>query len=499
LLTNISSVGSYTTIDLLASAPGGRMLVVSSRPGAAFPSPWVSHADLLDARSGRSIRSFDLGSLGFEQQTAAITALNDGSVEFIGQDLSGPSGTHVVAHVGPGAAVRTRSLPAWSAYMSAEAIAPNGAVWQGLACSGQVARTDLDGSVHRYRVPRAGCGSGGPGATAEFDSSFVVGPNGSAWLANPCAGRISRIPLVGPLRSWRIRPDLAMCGYDITPTLARRVVATPDGGLRYPGGRIDASGKAIEIAGMPADATTRGGGQWTVGANRVVEQLPRSAPLTFSPTSSGERPADVLWWTIGPDGRLWYTAAEANGDSSGGWYGPVIGVLGGPGTPASRPFPAFAKDGGIDPGTAAGYIYDRSLVAAAPDGSVWVTGPGAGVDGTSPVVRVTPKPALRPARPRARAARAGARHAATQWLQLSCTSRPGTYCSGTVRLVGPRGRVLSSAARYAIAGGAGGSTSVKLTSAARSALRHGALRVTAVVKGGSGQPGSRTSLRIPRA
>lgn len=497
----VASVATYPWLNLVAPAPGGRMLVISSGPGTGSTAadPWQSRADLLDGATGRRAASFSLGTLLVQHPADHATALNDGSMELIGTEPSTPAGHDVVAHVGPGTAVSMHDLPVWPAQMSAEAIAPTGDVWQGLACQGVVTRTDVSGQVHHYRLPAAACGAGFDVQTNEERSAFTVGPDGAAWLSNACIGQVSKIPLVGRARTWRFAPVAADCRQDDgDPTLGLpRAVATPDGGLAYPGGRITGAGTVVTgPAPLPA-VTTQDGGQWTIGDENLVEQPRQGAPITIPVFQPDGR--SLLSWTLGPDSRLWYSTASPFGRGMEEYDSPAVSVVGGTEASTSQLLPAFDANGAVVPGRDA-TIYGAALVAPSPDGSVWVTMPDAGgANNASPLLRLTPQPALRPARPRAIVTSLGARKTATQWVELTCSSRPGTYCSGSVRLRTPKGASLSSAARYAIAGGSGDTVAVALTKATRTSLRRAALRARVIVTPATGQPRSWKAVRLPRA
>lgn len=384
------------------------------------------------------------------KQVTPLMALADGSMAFAGWRGTQP----VAVRVRPGQEPRIWVLPATARPVRAFAIAADGATWMDDVCGKALVRMAPDNSVVRVPVPGIGCDSEG---ARERYPALAVGGDGAVWLAHLCEGRIVRVPLVGRPRHWRTASEPDACNDFASPGIRRLRVAiepTAAGGLRFPGGVVDARGRVQK---------------------RDWVQFP-----------------DRLASTSGPDARRWYVRAhyEWHPQDQFGW-GVKLGA-----SNTNRPgdeqlLPPFATARDREP-----VITRPPAMTAGPDGSVWLrTHSRENGRYTTELVRATPIPPLAEAPPaRASVVRVIARRGATAWLQLRCTSRSGTYCTGSTTLAGDG--LARRPARFAIAGGLEGAVALGLGARARAMLRrHEAVDAAALVRMDDGTT-SRARVRI---
>ncbi len=446
--------------EMVETPDGSILRVLASTPGIAR----------FDA-SGRATSTALPENASPDGGSNLLTVLADGSTAFEGFDFfsRGGYGRRLVRLSAAGGAVRSHQVAASGPYATwdpfATAIAPDGSLWRSLACSGVLSQTRPTGVETRFHLRRRGCRNPVDGLDV-YGSTFAFGADGSVWFANLCQAQIVKIPLVGKRREWRLgrRPH---CQIDDDSRFQQRrpILPLPDGGLRFEHGHITPSGRLVRDRTTVPDAITPDGAEWRVSASGIERRKSGQVRLVTSPVAGGRQ---VIAWTAGADGRLWYLTARPVDEQSAGIQNADlhVGMLDARGNGTEQP---------IDPQDPYNVNIAPWLVVGA-DGAVWL--------GSSySVFRVMTDPPLGPAAaPRARAIRLMGRRGATAWVQLSCRARIGVYCVGSVKLASSTGRSLGgAAARFAVPGGERRTIPLTLASAVVRSLHRRHRRATAVV------------------
>lgn len=417
----------------MAPGPDGRLWLL----GRSWPVGLQSRAD--------ELRVTLVGG-GAQHAATPLTPLSDGSMAYVGDS---DFRRRVLVRVAPGRQPDTRPLPTSRGY-GPSAIAVDGTVWIDDLCAKRVIGAAPSGETRDVPIPGIDCASEG-----EAYPMIAVGGDGAVWVAHLCAGRIMRIPLVGSPRLWHVhsQPDLCSVVSAGVRPLHVAIEPTDAGGLRFPGGTVDAHGRV------------------------------RGRPVVRFP--------DRLASTTAPDGRRWFVRAQylwTPWDEFG--WNVRLGARTADGTAIEQPLPPFSAtgEGGV-------LLYGYPRMTAGPDGSVWIdAGERSGDEYARDLLRATPVPTTGPApTPSAMVSRVLARRGPVVWVQLECQARPGLYCTGNVRLVGNSG----GAAAFAVPGAETRPARLVLGRAQRWALRsRGRVAVDAVVRMGDGTPPRTTVLRL---
>jgi streptogramin lyase len=391
--------------------------------------------------------------------------LANGSLAYIAQRYISPGNFEpVLVRIPSRAAPSVTALPPVEGLARyAEAISPDGTVWIAHACKDRITRVLPDGRIGQVPLPNQRCSF-----EDERRSVLAVGGEGSVWLFNSCQGRVVRVPLVGRARTWRTAPPGGCQDLELSPAIPIR--PTDDGGLRFPGGRIDAAGR-LHRTGVPVPvAETPDGSTWVVRGAVIVQRTGAGNVRRIRETHA----RTVLAWTVGPDGRFWFVAGLPHDDDYGDWWATdaQLGAVDGAGRVVRQALSLTAS-----PSDRA-FDFPPLMVAGA-DGSVWMTEyttPGHPVEN---VVRLTPAGPLPPPVRRAVPVRVLARRAGTAWIQVACTARPGLFCDGSARIA-----TGGIPVPFVIPGGERRPCKLTLTVAARSTLRRrGVLAIATRVNG----------------
>ncbi len=369
--------------------------------------------------------------------------------------------------------------PSWSP----TAIAPDGAAWRARVCSGLLSRTAPNGAETRIRLPPMRCRAE---AVAGYNSAFAFGPDGSVWFASLCQAWIARVPLAGRARMWRLsrRPhcEFDYDDFDALRTLPPRLLATPDGGLRFENGRIDARGRLrLDHSGEVPDAVDPDGGEWRVHADAITFHGRRGLATRLSVpddgVSYGDGPRQFVGGTIGPDGRFWYLSAVPADQLSLGWHNALMHVG------------AVDADGDVDDqALPRGRDSDVASQPVAAAHSVWLGAPDA-------ALRVDVRPhGGRRMDPRVTSFLA--RRGATVWIQVACSAAPGSFCTTRAGLLASWGSAVARHVHVEVPAGQARAIPLQLTRRAmRTLRRRGRLTPFATVDVGGGYTVQRIVVR----
>ncbi|HET6448605.1 MAG TPA: hypothetical protein VFG31_05795 [Conexibacter sp.] len=445
---------------LSATPDGGVARLLSYEYGSAINAQGIqlfdTHGRIRTVHAPRGVAALDMRP----------TVVSDGSLAFEGLLLYDDAGRVrdraprmlvTIPRRGRVWAVRL-SDSTGNASWSPTAIAPDGAAWRARVCSGLLSRTAPDGSETRIHLPPQRCRAE---VVAGANGAFAFGPDGSVWFASLCQAWIARVPLVGRPRMWRLnRRPHCETGYDDFEALRQqhqRLLATPDGGVRFENGRIDARGRLrLDRSGILPDAIGPDGAEWRVGAHEVVRRA-RDGRVTRTPVPSGADaldgiPRQFAGAAIGPDSRLWYVSAVPADGLSLGWANALmhVGAIAADGRTVDEPLPA---ENGADV---------SAPVAAA--GAVWLNAPRA-------ALRVAVRPPRGARAVEARVTRFLARRGATVWIQVRCDAPPGTYCNSLVKLFASWARIAVHRVPFAVPAGEARAIPLELTARAMRRLR----------------------------
>jgi hypothetical protein len=383
----------------------------------------------------------------------------------------------VLGTLAPGSTVpRFTSIPASGPYTDWDttAIAPDGAVWRSLACRGVLSRTSPRGEERRIHLPPIRCHEA---FRIGYGAAFAFGADGSVWFASLCQARIVRIPLVGPRREWRLaRRRHCERSTDELVQLHPMLLATPDGGVRFEGGRIDGRGRLVHDSAPLPDAVGSDGTEWRFEPDAITSRAPdgrvRRLPVP------AEQDARIIAGALGADGRFWYLSAATVSYERQGSYNvnAHVGVTDADGALTDRPLP---PSDGLSP-----------RLAPSPDGSMWL------LAGRSlQHVAAAPSPPLE-LRRQARVTRFLARRGATVWIQVRCSAPPGTYCTSVAKLFASWARIAVHRVRFAVPAGEARAIPLTLTRRAMARLhKQGHLDPYTAIDVGGGYVAGRIHVR----
>lgn len=407
-----------------------------------------------------------------------LTPLADGSMAYVAVRFAKPGVfPPVLVRLSPDGPPRITPLtPIEQAAVHGEAIAPDGSVWISHACADRLTHVTPGGTITTVRLRHMGCD--GDRSLVESDSAVAIGGDGAVWLVNGCQGRVAKVPLVGAVREWRL---LRACvGVPSDPT-ATTIRPSDDGALRLPDAEIDHTGRLHQRLGRPPDAVTHDGVRWSIQGAAIVR---RAADGARRIRAGGGR--TILTWAVGPDERLWFVAGVVH-EGLGSWWttGAEVGAIDRDGHVERQALPSVVPGSDV--------VFDHPpLMAAAADGSLWITEYVASGSPIESILRLMPSDPAPQMGVRAMPTRVIARRGPLVWLQLVCDARPGAYCTGSARLAGSRG----GPAPFAIPGRQARPVRLVLGSAQRRTLRSSApVRLVVVVRVRSGIT-SRRVLRL---
>jgi len=354
---------------------------------ALHDDPSVVPPPLISTRDGTSwVRGFHEGALGLvrigsrgdverfalpdvditSQPYGPLTVLADGSVGFVAPRRTtrdGPGGDSLVEWVlvrmAPTGSVPTVTPLVETPWVSSQAVlAVDGTAWIASDCRHRIVHVTPGGRVARFRVPGRRCKP-----ALQPQPRLAIGQDGTVWYVDLAEGVIARFARNGGQRSWRYVPRRSAY---VPPT--RRIPPTPihatsGGGLRFPGGRIDAGG-ALRLDGSAAPhVVTSDGAVWTVVGPATVERVRHAATRRFTlPESSGT----LIGWTAGPDGRFWYLAGRTRFGMPRRTWDVRIGAIDAGGRIEEQALPP------ADPAVAGPTLTTLPWMTAGPDGTIWV-------------------------------------------------------------------------------------------------------------------------------
>ena len=232
-------------------------------------------------------------------QAGRITAGPDGALWFT-ETVAGKIGRITTAGV-----LTEYAIPAANSYPYGITTGPDGALWFTEVNAQKIGRITTDGLVTEYPV------SGTP--TTSFLRDITAGADGALWFNKWCTG-ISRITTAGAITDYS------------TSSCPQGITAGPDGAVWfadfYQVGRITREGVmtsfpvpnyVLQSIAVGSDSALWFTAYWSRGpqaTSPTIGRITTAGSITKYPLRAEEGFAYLI--TAGPDGALWFMAAETN-------------------------------------------------------------------------------------------------------------------------------------------------------------------------------------------
>ena len=256
---------------------------------------------------------------------------------------------------------------------------PDGNLWFTESGSGQIGRVTPAGVVTQFTLPTVppppGSSPGTP-ASLQTPQAIAAGPDGALWFTTDDS-------LVGRIGTDGTITEFAVDG--LTDSESEEMTVGPDGALWFTGvtgavGRITTAGVVTEFA------------------------VPGVPPPTSSPPGSPDTPVSLYGITSGPDGAIWFTAANGTVGriTTAGlvteFAAPSYGLLSGITTGPDGALWFTCATGQVGRITTAGVVTEyaapdvwdgATTIITGPDGNLWFT-MGSDASGGATIGRITP-------------------------------------------------------------------------------------------------------------
>ncbi|HEX8917551.1 MAG TPA: hypothetical protein VF898_03530, partial [Chloroflexota bacterium] len=335
---HVEAPGDTFSVPSCPTGPGPRLVTQEK----AIPTPASRAYDLVRGQGdtlwftefeaskiGRVTPSGTITEYGTPTANAQpdkLTTGSDGDVWFV------EDGVPAVVRVSPDGSMRETRLPT-PPNMSASlflAAAADGGIWFADFSNAYAGHVSPNGSMREF--PLAGA-----------SAPPIVAHDGSLWFGEVTAGRIGRITPDGTVTEYHLRDGYA-------PTARAPVVAT-DGSVWF-----GEYGTAAD--GTPAAGVVR----ITPGGQLAEYDAPNPVAAEGADNQAG--PSD---FTLGPDGRVWFTITDLGGNGKVGAVTPQGAVSE---YPASGTLNVFGLDAGPDGGIWLAESNANRIGRIAPDGSI---------------------------------------------------------------------------------------------------------------------------------
>jgi streptogramin lyase len=281
---------------------------------------------------------------------------------------------------------------------------PDGNLWFAETGADKIGRMTSAGVLTQFALPPISDPADPTAGSPPGPTAITTGPDGALWFVG-VPGEVGQITTAGVVTEFPVRevppPAGSPAGTKSAPATLTSITAGPDGALWFTGvagevGRITTAGVVTEFAvpeippppGSPAGAAgtpatpqaiTAGpdGALWFTFANvqgevgrittaGVVTEfaVPEIPPPTGSPAGTAGTPLTLLGITAGPDGALWFGTASA-----------VVGRITKAGVVTEFPTPGHPEG---------------SIITTGPNGNLWFTGTRASGPATCEICMLTP-------------------------------------------------------------------------------------------------------------
>ncbi|HST43375.1 MAG TPA: hypothetical protein VLK58_27870, partial [Conexibacter sp.] len=404
------------------AGPDGRIWTFVNRMDGATRVDELVRLTAAGVESRAAVGTPLLGPLG------PLVPLTDGRVGWVREARDGDGQrSWQRSLVRGGGPIATAPLPANDGAPDEVALAPDGSAWRLFSCT-QIERIAPDGSVRTWEVDDR--------CVFDTATALVFGGDGSAWAANACWGRVTRVSADGLLRRWRFRGVASACSGELDSGPRSVALPTDAGGLSFAfnggGIRIGPRGKLVPGLTGLLDVATPDGSTWSLtGTGALRRRAAAGAVNEIADPGAGGR--GVTSATIGPDERLWFARATSNGGTKAAWQAEQISI-----GETSATGPARTLDGQLRRAPAA---WAFPSLTAGPDGAIWISDTNIAPGTVEPRLPNTPQALMRvvPNAPvaagaQARPQRIVARSGPIAWLQVRCDAAPGRFCTAAATI-----------------------------------------------------------------